>query len=90
MHGIAPNESGAAAGMLNTGIQVGAALGISALASVASGVTRSHMSGHLMGSALTDGYVAGLAAGAAIFTLGAIVAFAAIRTRIVPDEVPSR
>jgi hypothetical protein len=88
MHGVAPNDSGAAAGMLNTGIQVGAALGISALASVASTVTRNQVSGHTMASALTDGYVAGLVAGAGIFVLGAIVAFAAIRARISPAEVP--
>jgi EmrB/QacA subfamily drug resistance transporter len=81
MHGVASHESGAAAGMLNTGIQVGAALGISALASVASIVTRSHLPGHNLASALTDGYVAGLVAGAAIFALGAVVAFATIRTR---------
>lgn len=87
MHGVAPNDSGAAAGLLNTGIQVGAALGLSALASVASIVTRNHLSGHTMASALTDGYVAGLVAGAAIFALGAVVAFATIRTRIRPDEV---
>jgi EmrB/QacA subfamily drug resistance transporter len=88
MHGVAPHDSGAAAGMLNTGIQVGAALGISALASVASIVTRNHVPGHTMASALTDGYVAGLAAGAAIFALGAVVALATIRTAITPDEVP--
>jgi EmrB/QacA subfamily drug resistance transporter len=88
MHGVAPHESGAAAGMLNTGIQVGAALGISALASVASIVTRNHLPGHTMASALSDGYAAGLVAGAAIFALGAVVALATIRTRIHPDEVP--
>jgi EmrB/QacA subfamily drug resistance transporter len=88
MHGVAPNDGGAAAGILNTGIQVGAALGISALASVASTVTRNQVSGHTMASALTDGYVAGLVAGAGIFVLGAIVAFAAIRARISPAEVP--
>jgi hypothetical protein len=67
-----------------------AALGISALASLASIVTRNHVSGHSMASALTDGYVAGLAAGAAILALGAVVALAAIRARIGADEIPRR
>ena len=90
MHGVAPHESGIAAGMLNSGIQVGAALGLSAMASVASIVTRSRLSGHTVAGALTDGYVAGLVAGAAIFALGAVAAFATIRARISPDEVTRR
>jgi len=90
MHGVAPHESGIAAGLLNTGIQVGAALGLSALASVASTVTRSHLSGHAVAGALTGGYVAGLVAAVAIFALGAVVALATIRARITPDEVTRR
>ena len=40
VHGVAPGDSGAAAGLLTMGLQVGASLGLSALASIASIVTR--------------------------------------------------
>jgi EmrB/QacA subfamily drug resistance transporter len=81
VHGVAAHDSGAAAGLLNTGMQVGASLGLSALASIASIVTRHHRSGHTMAAALTDGYAAGLMVAALFFTAGAVVALAAIRSR---------
>ena len=82
VHGVAPADSGAAAGLLNTGIQVGAALGLSGLASIASIVTRSRLPGHTLAAALTDGYSTGLLVGAALFAIGAVVALAAINARI--------
>jgi hypothetical protein len=97
VHGVAPSDSGAAAGLLNTGIQVGAALGLSGLASIASIVTRSRLPGHTLpnytqpnytlpghtlAAALTDGYSTGLLAGAALFATAAVVALAAINARI--------
>jgi EmrB/QacA subfamily drug resistance transporter len=88
VHRVAPSDSGAAAGLLNTGIQVGAGLGLSGLASVASVVTRSRLPGHTLATALTDGYCAGLFAGAALFAIGAVVALAAINARIEAGEVP--
>jgi EmrB/QacA subfamily drug resistance transporter len=88
VHGVAPSDSGAAAGLLNTGTQVGAALGLSGLASIASIVTRTRLPGHALAAALTDGYCAGLYAGAALFAVGAIVALVAINARIGADEVP--
>jgi len=86
MHGVAPHDSGIAAGLLNTGVQVGASLGLSALASIASIVTRSHLTGHAMATALTDGYVSGLLAGAAIFAAGAVVALFCIDLRVSAEE----
>ena len=60
MHGVAPRDSGVAAGLLNTSLQTGNALGLAALAAVASIVTRNRLPGHTTAAALTDGYVAGL------------------------------
>jgi EmrB/QacA subfamily drug resistance transporter len=82
VHGVAPADSGAAAGLLNTGTQVGAALGLSGLASVAAIVTRSRLPGHSLAAALTEGYSTGLFAGAALFAIGAVVALVAINARI--------
>ena len=87
VHGVAPNESGSAASLQNAGVQVGASIRLSTLAATASIVTKNHLAGHTAASALTDGYVAGLLAGAAIFTLGALVALLTINTRVTAEEV---
>ena len=79
MLGVAPRDSGVAAGLLNTSVQVGSALGLGALAAIASTVTRSRLPGDAVAAALTDGYVAGLLAGAVLFAAGALVAVCTIR-----------
>jgi EmrB/QacA subfamily drug resistance transporter len=89
VHGVADGHSGAAAGLLTMGLQVGASLGLSALASIASIVTRDHRTGHTMAAALTDGYASGLMVAALFFAVGAAVALAAVRTRITADEIPA-
>jgi hypothetical protein len=50
-------------------------------------VTRSQQAGHTHAAALTNGYVAGLLAGAAIYAVGAIVAALTINARLSPDEL---
>jgi EmrB/QacA subfamily drug resistance transporter len=90
VHGVADRDSGAAAGLLNMGLQVGASLGLSALASIASIVTRDHRAGHAVTAALTDGYASGLLVAALLFVVAAAVAVAAVRTRITADEMPGR
>jgi MFS family permease len=87
VHGVAPHDSGAAAGLLNAGLQVGAALGLSALASIAATVTRNHQTGHTVAAALTDGYASGLVVAAVFFAAGAVVALATVRTRITGPEM---
>jgi hypothetical protein len=84
MQGVAPRDTGIAAGLLNTSVQCGSALGLGALAAIASIVTRSHQPGHTMAVALTDGYVAGLLAGSVIFAAGAVVAVLTINARVSP------
>ena len=88
VHGVAPQQSGSAAGLLNAGTQVGASVGLSALAAIAAIVTRSHLRGHRAATALSDGYIAGLLAGAAIFVIGAVVALLTINVRISADDIP--
>jgi EmrB/QacA subfamily drug resistance transporter len=87
IRGVALRDSGVAAGLLNTSVQCGAALGLGALAAIASAVTKSQQAGHPHAVALTNGYVAGLLAGAAIYAVGAIVAALAINARLGPDEL---
>jgi EmrB/QacA subfamily drug resistance transporter len=86
LRGVAPRDSGIAAGLLNTTIQCGAALGLGALAAIASAVTRSQLPGHTHEVALTSGYTAGLLAGAAIYAVGAVVAAVAIDARLTAVE----
>ena len=62
-------------------------VGLGALAAIASAVTRSQQAGHTHAAALTNGYVAGLLTGAAIYAVGAIVAALAINARLSPGEL---
>ena len=86
MRGVAPQESGVAAGLLNTSVQTGAALGLGALAAIASVVTRRQLPGHTLAAALTHGYAAGLLAGAIIYAVAALVALLTINARLSADE----
>ena len=49
-------------------------------------MTRSRLGGHAVTAALTDGYVAGLLAGAVIFAAGAVVAICTVNARISAAE----
>ena len=87
MRGVPPRDSGVAAGLLNTSLQTGNALGLAALAAIASTVTSNQLPGHTtMVTALTDGYTAGLLAGAIIVAVGAIVALVTINARLSAAE----
>ncbi len=87
MRGVSPADSGIAAGLVNTGLQLGASLGVSAMAAIASTVTRSHLPGHAVAVAMTDGYVAGLLAGSIILAAGAVVGLLFINARLSAGEV---
>jgi EmrB/QacA subfamily drug resistance transporter len=82
MLGVGPRDSGVAAGLLNTSVPTGGALGLAALAAIASIVTRGQLSTHSTAVALTDGYTAGLLAGALINAAGALVALFTINARV--------
>ena len=87
MRGVAQQDSGVAAGLVNTTLQCGGALGLAVIAAVASAVTRNQLAGHAPPVALTHGYVAGLLAGAIIYLVAAIAAGFIINVRLNPGEL---
>lgn len=81
VRGVAPQDSGIAAGLVNTSQQIGGALGLAILASVAVTATADQPAGR---DALTHGYTAGLL-GAGAFYLAAVLA-AVLLLRPRPSE----
>ena len=84
MFGVAPEDTGIAAGLVNTSQQLGGALGLAALASIASAVTRGKPATTAVPAALTDGYVAGFLVGAATFLAAALVAVFFVNAQMGP------
>jgi EmrB/QacA subfamily drug resistance transporter len=74
----APEESGLAAGIVNTNYQIGSALGLAAMTAVAAAFGTDGPATDLGG--LTDGYSAALIGAAAIAAVGAVVSAAWLRT----------
>jgi EmrB/QacA subfamily drug resistance transporter len=84
----APDEAGLAAGIVNTGYQIGSALGLAAMTAVAAAYGTNGSSGRL--GSLTHGYSAALLGAAAIAAVGAVVAAAWIHLpAATPGEVAS-
>jgi EmrB/QacA subfamily drug resistance transporter len=75
--GVADRESGLASGLINTSQQVGGALGLAVLATIANSVTGSS----LAPGPLTDGFQAAFLAGAGIAVLGLVATLTLIRGR---------
>ncbi len=79
--GVAPEETGTASGLLNSSRQIGAALGLAALGTVAHDRT-----GHIATpQALNDGYALGLSLGAALLLVAVFIAFT-----VLPSPAPER
>jgi predicted MFS family arabinose efflux permease len=73
--GVAPREAGTASGLLNSSRQIGASVGLAALASVAQ-----HRTGlAATPAALTGGYALGLRLGAALLVAAALIALVVLR-----------
>ncbi|MFE1874165.1 MFS transporter [Streptomyces sp. NPDC059496] len=73
--GVAPHESGAAAGLLNSSRQIGASLGLAVLGAAAHHRT----GGTVTPGTLNDGYALGLTLGAALVIAAVLVALAVLR-----------
>jgi EmrB/QacA subfamily drug resistance transporter len=91
--GVQNSEAGLASGLFNTSQQIGGALGIAALSTIASSQTDSAIAaGTAVPDALVDGFAAAFAAGAGIAALGIITALTLIRRdelEYVPEPEPA-
>jgi EmrB/QacA subfamily drug resistance transporter len=78
--GVQPAEAGLASGLINTSQQIGGALGIAALSTIATSRTDSKIaSGVSLHSALVDGFTLAFLAGVGIAAVGIIAALTLIR-----------
>jgi MFS family permease len=78
--GVQPAEAGLASGLINTSQQIGGALGIAALSTIATSRTADAVAaGTALPSALVDGFTAAFVAGVIIAGLGILAALTLIR-----------
>ena len=85
--GIKPEEAGLASGLINTTQQIGGALGIAVLSTVANSTTKADVAdGVASASALTHGFQNAFWVGAAVSLAGVVVALVLVRRS---DLVPS-
>ncbi|MFF0116636.1 MFS transporter [Streptomyces prasinus] len=78
VRGVSPEDTGIAAGLINTSQQIGGAVGLAILAATASVITEGRLSGD-RSEALTAGYSYGLLIGGGIYLLALIVTLGTIR-----------
>jgi MFS family permease len=89
--GVQPAEAGLASGLINTSQQIGGALGIAALSTVATTRTTDALeAGSALNPALIDGFTAAFVAGVFVAGIGILAALTLIRKDELeqPVEVP--
>ena len=84
--GVRPQDSGVASALVNTMQQVGGSIGASALSTVALTATASYLSAHqasplALKTAAVHGYTVAFTVSAALFALGAVLAFTLLPSR---------
>ncbi|HEY2877446.1 MFS transporter [Nocardioides sp.] len=78
--GVTPSEAGLASGLINTSQQIGGALGIAALSSIATSRTGDSLgSGSALPSALVDGFQSAFLVGAIVAAVGVVASLTLIR-----------
>jgi hypothetical protein len=80
--GTKPQEAGLASGLINTSQQIGGAVGIALLSTIAASTTEDELAGGVAEpAALTEGFVNAFRAGAAIAFVGVLVSVFLVRGR---------
>jgi EmrB/QacA subfamily drug resistance transporter len=87
--GVQPAEAGLASGLINTSQQIGGALGIAALSTIATSHTTDQLaSGVAASPALVDGFTAAFTVGAVIAAAGVVAALTLIRRDEIEQAAP--